>query len=74
MALLKFQPQWSPPLNGGSTALTYWGQFVDHEPQWSPPLNGGSIHPVTPVTARGAGAAMEPAAERREHGSQFGAI
>ena len=35
-------PQWSPPLNGGSTvtpAMLNQGITV---PQWSPPLNGGS--------------------------------
>ena len=39
-------PQWSPPLNGGSTGpafLDTHGFFL--EPQWSPPLNGGSTAP-----------------------------
>ncbi|MGO8956934.1 MAG: hypothetical protein ACLQFR_06145 [Streptosporangiaceae bacterium] len=35
-------PQWSPPLDGGST-LPFWRQQMHrHSPQWSPPLDGGS--------------------------------
>ena len=37
------RPQWSPPVNGGSTIQGY-GAVADVQmtPQWSPPVNGGS--------------------------------
>ena len=36
-------PQWSPPVNGGSTRVhqVRTGER-DALPQWSPPVNGGS--------------------------------
>ena len=33
-------PQWSPPVNGGSTAAVQSASVP--LPQWSPPVNGGS--------------------------------
>ena len=60
-------PQWSPPLNGGSMFLFYAGRGAARLPQWSPPLNGGSIRLSDAVRDRTQPAAMEPAAERREH-------
>ncbi len=37
------QPQWSPPLIGGSTLYVMggWAHYL-RQPQWSPPLIGGS--------------------------------
>ena len=35
-------PQWSPPLDGGSTYRLMGRPLIVSEPQWSPPLNGGS--------------------------------
>ena len=35
-------PQWSPPLNGGSTCRSDREGASISSPQWSPPLNGGS--------------------------------
>ena len=35
-------PQWSPPLNGGSTWVSAPSMYSCGSPQWSPPLNGGS--------------------------------
>ena len=60
-------PQWSLPVNGGST-----GRLIDRlldrwPPQWSPPVNGGSTCNTRYREARQAYAAMEPAGERREH-------
>ena len=61
-------PQWSPPLNGGSTACTLTCvSRPDHAPQWSPPLNGGSTTVARAWSAARSAAAMEPAVERREH-------
>ena len=37
------QPQWSPPVNGGSRRLVITGlKVAARVPQWSPPVNGGS--------------------------------
>ncbi len=60
-------PQWSPPWNGGSTGAKLLMVTWEDLPQWSPPVGqredarrvGGEVR--QPV------AAMEPAAERREH-------
>ena len=38
------QPQWSPPLNGGTTAARVSKVSLKCAPQWSPPLNGGTTH------------------------------
>ena len=38
-----------------------------NEPQWSPPLKGGSTSLAAQPVVAGNGAAMEPAAEGREH-------
>ena len=35
-------PQWSPPLDSGSTTNTEQPLDMMLLPQWSPPLNGGS--------------------------------
>ena len=40
-ARLDGPPQWSPPLNGGSTRAPMCKPALA-TPQWSPPLNGGS--------------------------------
>ena len=61
------KPQWSPPWNGGSTGAKLLMVTREDLPQWSPPVGqredarrvGGEVR--QPV------AAMEPAAERREH-------
>ena len=60
-------PQWSPPLNGGSTIMVNAAQTQEIAPQWSPPPNGGSTTPGDVQFNRERHAAMEPAAERREH-------
>ena len=50
-------PQWSPPVNGGSTTGSrVYGACIG-APQWSPPVNGGStraggIRPVQAVAGR----------------------
>jgi hypothetical protein len=35
-------PQWSPPLNGGTTGVFGGLMGQGKSPQWSPPLNGGT--------------------------------
>ena len=37
-------PQWSPPVNGGSTRYHAMAHGHYYGPQWSPPVNGGSTH------------------------------
>ena len=37
-----WQPQWSPPLNGGSTPTHTFTDVTNIVPQWSPPSDGGS--------------------------------
>ncbi len=36
------RPQWSPPLNGGSTPTHTFTDVTNIVPQWSPPSDGGS--------------------------------
>ena len=60
-------PQWSPPLNGGSTIAQAHVALLKFQPQWSPPLNGGSTALDLLGPVRRSRAAMEPAVERREH-------
>ena len=72
MANANLAPQWSPPLNGGSTSPSpppVTCTRRTQSPQWSPPLNGGSTCCGPDEQQPGDMlAAMEPAAERREHG------
>ncbi len=39
------EPQWSPPLNGGSTPAACRLSTSSIVPQWSPPSNGGNTTP-----------------------------
>ncbi len=62
------QPQWSPPLLGGSIAHPSAILTNKNAPQWSPPLIGGSIrHHDAPQHRGGLHTAMESAVDRREH-------
>ena len=50
--------------------LTLGDVWVLDPLQWSPPVKGGSTHAGDVLDAARGVAAMEPAGERREHGSQ----
>ena len=65
-------PQWSPlAVSGMTDALTEPITWT-LEPQWSPPLNGGITRHDDRAVAGLLGAAMEPAAERRDYGQAPG--
>ena len=59
-------PQWSPPLNSGSSFQSIPAASRVSAPQWSPPVNGGSTcchgHAAAEYLA-----AMGPVTERREY-------
>jgi hypothetical protein len=60
-------PQWSPPLNGGSTYPNVKIGRRIQVPQWSPPPSGGStemplLHAIDRLMPQ-----WSPAAKRREH-------
>src|SRR6266487_1562835 len=60
-------PQWSPPINGGMTPFRLqYNQARRSLPQWSPPINGGMTEVRERPLRRRAGAAMEPADQRRD--------
>ena len=60
-------PQWSPPLNSGSTQGTAYGlALVNIGPPWSPPLTGGNTRELLQSQDRHGLPAMEPAGDQRE--------
>jgi hypothetical protein len=60
------QPQWSPPLYGGSTGSTVAIMPRTSSPQWSPPLDGENAAAGRSHAAGHLVTAMEPAVRRRE--------
>ncbi len=63
-------PQWSPPVTDGNTLNAWTEAARERMPQWSPPVTGGNTRQLRGPGRRRQGAAMEPASDRREHGSE----
>ena len=60
------EPQWSPPVRGGTTARIARLSQGSAVPQWSPPVRGGTT-PVIVLEHPGQQlAAMEPARQGRD--------
>jgi hypothetical protein len=59
--------QWSPPVNGGRTSVSGCPSPSFVQPQWSPPIDGGPTDHCLVVNHQIAGAAMEPAGNRRDN-------
>ena len=45
------KPQWSPPLNGGTTSIGGVPRIRDSRPQWSPPVNSRTTRCRRPAAA-----------------------
>jgi hypothetical protein len=61
------KPQWSPPSDGGSMSPAACRlSTLSIVPQWIPPSTGA--RPGPDLELRGTAAAIEPFADRREHG------
>jgi hypothetical protein len=61
-----FEPQWSPPVTGGTTIGVNAANNDAIRPQWSPSVTGGKIGPSAHQAGGNPAAAMEPTGDRQD--------